>query len=44
VTAAALLAAGWTPATVGLLTGALTWAAVTSRPDLPRRGGRLPAG
>jgi curved DNA-binding protein CbpA len=44
VTAAALLAAGWTPATVGLLTGALTWAAVTSLPDLPRRGGRLPAG
>jgi curved DNA-binding protein CbpA len=39
VTAAALLAAGWTPATVGLLAGALTWAAVTSRPDLP--GGTL---
>ena len=43
VTAAALLAAGWTPATVGLLAGALTWAAVTSRPDLPGRGDRLPA-
>jgi len=43
VTAAALLAAGWTPATVGLIAGALTWAAVTSRPDLPGRGGGLPA-
>jgi hypothetical protein len=42
VTAAALLAVGWTPATVGLLTGALTWAAVTSRQDLPGRGDRLP--
>jgi curved DNA-binding protein CbpA len=32
VTAAAVLAAGWTPATVGLLAGALTWvAAVTVR-------------
>lgn len=29
VTAAALAAAGWTPATVGLLAGALTWTAVT---------------
>jgi hypothetical protein len=29
VTAAALLAAGWTPATVGLLAGALTWVTVT---------------
>ncbi|HEX7165057.1 MAG TPA: hypothetical protein VF223_27905 [Trebonia sp.] len=28
VTAAALAAAGWTPATVGLLAGALTWVAV----------------
>ena len=44
VTAAALLAVGWTPATVGLLAGALTWAAVTSRPDLPGRGDRLSAG
>jgi hypothetical protein len=43
VTAAALLAAGWTPATVGLIAGALTWAAVTSRPGLPGRGGGLPA-
>ena len=42
VTAAALLAAGWTPATVGLLAGALTWAAVTSRAGLPGRGDRLP--
>ena len=42
VTAAALLAVGWTPATVGLLTGALTWAAVTSRRDLPGRRDRLP--
>jgi curved DNA-binding protein CbpA len=40
VTGAALLAAGWTPATVGLLAGALTWAAVTSRADLPGRGDR----
>ena len=40
VTAAALLAAGWTPATAGLIAGALTWAAVTSRPDLPGRGSR----
>jgi curved DNA-binding protein CbpA len=50
VTAAAVLAAGWTPATVGLVAGALTWVAVTSRPGLPwsqaavtvrwRRGGR----
>jgi curved DNA-binding protein CbpA len=41
VTAAALLAAGWTPATVGLLAGALTWAAVTSRPDLTGRRGTV---
>jgi len=44
VTAAALLAVGWTPATVGLLAGALTWLAVTGRPVLGpgrwRRGGR----
>lgn len=32
VTATGVLAAGWTPGTVGLLAGALTWAAVTSRP------------
>jgi curved DNA-binding protein CbpA len=45
MTAAAVLAAGWTPATVGLLAGALTWAAVASRPDLPGRGSdRLRAG
>jgi hypothetical protein len=43
VTAVAVLAAGWTPATVGLLVGALTWVAVTGRPDLPGRGDRLPA-
>jgi hypothetical protein len=30
VTAAAVLAAGWTPATVGLLAGALTWAAAVT--------------
>ncbi|HEY1670849.1 MAG TPA: hypothetical protein VGG54_34560 [Trebonia sp.] len=30
VTAAAVLAAGWTPATVGLLAGALTWAAAAT--------------
>ncbi len=44
VAATAVLAAGWTPATVGVLAGALTWVAVTGRPDLPGRGGhRLPA-
>jgi hypothetical protein len=37
VTAAALLAVGWTPATVGLLAGALTWVAVTSVPGLRGR-------
>jgi hypothetical protein len=30
VTGAAVLAAGWTPATVGLLAGALTWVAVVT--------------
>ena len=30
VTAAAVLAAGWTPATVGLLAGALTWVLVVT--------------
>jgi hypothetical protein len=44
VTAAAVLAAGWTPATVGLLAGALTWVAVTSRPGLPGRRWRLRSG
>jgi len=39
VTAAAVLAVGWTPATVGLLAGALTWTAVTGRGDLPGRDG-----
>jgi hypothetical protein len=43
VTAAAVLAVGWTPATVGLVIGALTWMAVTSRRDLPGRGDRLRA-
>jgi len=38
VTATAVLAAGWTPGTVGLLVGALTWVAVTSRRDLRCRG------
>jgi len=41
-TAAAVLVAGWTPATIGLLAGALTWVAVTSRADLLGRGGGLP--
>jgi curved DNA-binding protein CbpA len=36
---AALLAAGWTPATVGLLAGALTWLAAASRPGSRGRGG-----
>ncbi|MGH3292398.1 MAG: hypothetical protein ACRDP7_11370 [Trebonia sp.] len=41
VTVTCVLVAGWTPGTVGLLAGALTWAAVTSRHDLPRLfGGR----
>ncbi len=31
-----LAVAGWTPATVGLLAGALTWVAVTSREDRAR--------
>jgi curved DNA-binding protein CbpA len=43
VTAAALLGAGWTPATIGVLTGVLTWVAVTCRGDLPGRGDGLPA-
>jgi curved DNA-binding protein CbpA len=30
-------AAGWTPATVGVLVGALTWLAATARHDLPPR-------
>lgn len=38
VMAAAFVAVGWTPATVGLLAGALTWAAVTSIPGLRGRG------
>jgi cytochrome c biogenesis protein CcdA len=37
VIAAAFLAVGWTPATVGLLAGALTWA-VTSISGLRGRG------
>jgi hypothetical protein len=35
--ALAVAAAGWTPATVGVLAGALTWLAVTGRHDVPRR-------
>jgi curved DNA-binding protein CbpA len=35
--ALALAAAGWTPATIGVLAGALTWLAATARHDLPRR-------
>jgi curved DNA-binding protein CbpA len=38
VTAAALVTAGWTPATVGLLAGAVTWVAVTAIPGLRGRG------
>jgi len=34
-TAVAVLAVGWTPATVGVLVGALTWVAVTCWPGLP---------
>jgi len=44
VSVAGVLAAGWTPGTVGLLAGALTWLAVTGRPVLGpgrwRWGGR----
>jgi len=29
-------AAGWTPAAIGVATGALTWLAATGRDDLPR--------
>jgi hypothetical protein len=46
VTTAAVLAVGWTPATVGVLTGALTWVTVTARPWRPGGAGRgegLPA-
>ena len=32
VSVAGVLAAGWTPGTVGLIAGALTWLAVTGRP------------
>jgi curved DNA-binding protein CbpA len=35
--------AGWTPATVGVLAGALTWLVATARHDLPRRRGRAGA-
>ena len=38
VTAAAVVDAGWTPATVGVLVGALMWAAMASRHDWTRRG------
>lgn len=34
----ALLASGWTPATIGLLAGALTWVAVAGRAELRGRG------
>jgi curved DNA-binding protein CbpA len=37
VGAAAVAAAGWTPATVGVVAGALTWLIATARHDLPRR-------
>jgi curved DNA-binding protein CbpA len=35
--ALAVTAAGWTPATVGVVAGALTWLAATARHDLPPR-------
>ena len=38
VTAAAVLAAGWSPATVGLLAGALTWVAVAVSPVIRGTG------
>jgi curved DNA-binding protein CbpA len=34
----ALAAAGWAPASAGLIAGALTWLIATARYDLPRRG------
>jgi curved DNA-binding protein CbpA len=39
VSAFALAAAGWAPATAGVLAGALTWLAATARYDFPRRRG-----
>jgi curved DNA-binding protein CbpA len=39
----AVVAAGWTPAVIGLVTGALTWLVATGRHDLPRRTRELPA-
>lgn len=33
----AVVAAGWTPAAIGVLTGALTWLVATGRHDLPHR-------
>ncbi len=35
VCAGAFAVAGWSPATIGVLAGALTWLAVTGRHDLP---------
>src|ERR1700747_2242805 len=35
---AAVLAVGWTPATIGVLVGTFTWVAVTSLPGLRGRG------
>lgn len=35
--ACAVLVAGWTPATIGVLVGALTWLVATARHDLPPR-------
>jgi hypothetical protein len=40
VSAFALAAAGWAPASASLIAGALTWLIVTARYDLPRRRGR----
>jgi curved DNA-binding protein CbpA len=37
VSAFAFAAGGWAPATVGVLTGAVTWLAATARYDFPRR-------
>lgn len=34
VTVTAVIAVGWTPATIGVTVGALTWGAVTSRANL----------
>jgi curved DNA-binding protein CbpA len=40
VCAGAFAAAGWTPASIGVLAGALTWLAVTGRHDLTMRSSK----